>query len=70
MYGPKLKRMREAKNYSQEYMAAQLNIEQCTYSRIESGKIKLDLNKLKSIAKVLEVDLHKLIDDLELANSN
>ena len=60
--GYKLKNMRESKGYSQEFMAVQCKIEQCTYSRIESGLIKPDINKLKVFAKVLAVELVQLLD--------
>ncbi|MBS4066198.1 MAG: helix-turn-helix transcriptional regulator [Chitinophagaceae bacterium] len=61
----KLKKLRESKNYSQEYMAFQLKIEQSSYSRIEAGTIKLDLNRLKAIARILDLEFHTLIDILE-----
>jgi transcriptional regulator with XRE-family HTH domain len=60
----KLKSLREAKGYSQEYMASQCKIDQSSYSRMESGKIKPDLDKIKIIAQVLELDLSTLLSIL------
>jgi transcriptional regulator with XRE-family HTH domain len=39
-----------------------IGINQSTYSKIENNKYKLDIETLKKIAGVLEVDLIKLID--------
>jgi transcriptional regulator with XRE-family HTH domain len=63
MIGSKLKKFRDAKGYSQEVMAEHCKIDQCTYSRIEFGKIKPDLSKLKIIALVLEIEFGVLIGD-------
>ena len=61
MLGYKLKVLRDKKGYSQEYIAALCNIEQCSYSRIEAGKIKPDIYKLKIISLVLEIDIDELL---------
>ena len=53
--GEKIKKIRETKNYTQDYMAGQLGISQNTYSKIETGGIKLTTDRLNAIAKVLEV---------------
>jgi len=44
------------RNYSQEYLADRLGISQVSYSRIEKGQTKLDLERMQQIAAVLEVD--------------
>ncbi|MCK9453431.1 MAG: helix-turn-helix domain-containing protein [Bacteroidales bacterium] len=54
--GIKVKRIREFRNYSQEYMAEHSGISQVSYSRIESGQTKLDIQRMEQIASVLEVD--------------
>lgn len=63
MIGYKLKALREAKGYSQEYLAYHCKIEQSTYSRIESGIIRPDLSKLRKLAVVLEIEFSSLISD-------
>lgn len=69
--GQKIKRIREIRNLTQDYMASKLNITQAAYSSIESGKTKIDDNKLKSIAQILDVDedIIKNFDDKVIFNS-
>lgn len=63
MLGRKIKKLRELKNYTQEYMATQLNISQNSYSRIESENVKVTAERLKAIAQLLEVPSEYLISD-------
>jgi len=60
--GQSIKKIREWKNYSQKYMADELNTTQQTYSRYETGEIEMTLNKLKKIAKILEVPVNYILD--------
>lgn len=50
----KIKRLRELRNYTQEYMAGRLGISQRGYSKIESGKSALSVQRLRQIAGALE----------------
>ncbi|AMR30661.1 transcriptional regulator [Mucilaginibacter sp. PAMC 26640] len=52
---------REELNYTQEYLAAKLNISQNAYSKIELGYTKITLERLFQIAEVLDADLIELI---------
>jgi len=52
-----IKRIREQKGYSQEFMSKQLNISQATYARMESQEIKISIDRLQKIADILEVDI-------------
>jgi transcriptional regulator with XRE-family HTH domain len=54
--GDSIRKIRDIKGYSQEYVAQKLNMSQNNYGRIELGKVKLDVDRLKEIATVLEVD--------------
>lgn len=54
--GQKIRKVRELKGFSQEYVAKQLNITQKSYSNIELGKTKLDFERLDQISEVLEID--------------
>jgi transcriptional regulator with XRE-family HTH domain len=63
MIGRKIKMLRESKNYTQEYMASNLNISQNTYSRIENENVKISTDRLKEIASLLEVPSEYLISD-------
>lgn len=57
----RIKKHREQKNYTQEYMAAELKISQNTYSKIESGNIKLTTDRLQEIADILELPIEELL---------
>lgn len=53
---------REHRNYTQEYLAAKLNISQNAYSKIELGYTKITVERLFQIAAILEFDVSELID--------
>ena len=57
----KIRLIRESKNWSQEDMAAKLNMSLNGYSKIERGETKAYNPKLEQIAGVLEVDLMELM---------
>lgn len=57
----KIKRLREARNYSQDYLASQLQISQQTYSRIERDVSNLTVQRLQRIADILDYDYVKLL---------
>ncbi|UOE50996.1 helix-turn-helix transcriptional regulator [Mucilaginibacter sp. SMC90] len=62
----RIRTIREAKNYSQFYIAYKLNISQNTFSKIELGYVKLTLGRFLEIAKVLEIPPSELLDDKAL----
>lgn len=51
-----IRKIREYRNYTQEYLAAKLRISQNAYSKIELGHTKITVDRLFRIADVLEVD--------------
>ena len=59
--GYKIRKLREDKNYTQQYMADQLGITQRAYSMMESDDIKPSNDKLLKISELMEVDLVKLL---------
>ena len=61
--GGKLRKLRQNKGYSQEYMAETLNISQKTYSNMENEKASISVETLKLIATELEVDVLELLSD-------
>ncbi len=61
--GIKIKKIRESKNYTQEYMSNKLNISQNTYSKIETGGIKLTVDRLKQISDVLDVSIEDIMSN-------
>ena len=52
----KIRRIRDFKGFSQDFMAEKLKINQKTYSQWERGEVKLDWKKIEEIASVLEVN--------------
>ena len=60
--GDNIKKIRELKNYSQEYLAQELGISQPAYARIESGTSIPKIDRLQHIAEILEVDISTLLN--------
>jgi transcriptional regulator with XRE-family HTH domain len=52
----KLKKLRDDKGWSQEYMSDILGMSQPAYSKLESGQTKLTIERATQIAKVFEVE--------------
>ena len=65
-----IKRIREQRGYTQEYMADVLEISQATYARIESQQIKLNLDRLQKVANILETDISTLLDSSKIKIQN
>ncbi|HQO90636.1 MAG TPA: helix-turn-helix transcriptional regulator [Chitinophagales bacterium] len=49
-----IRKTREQKSYTQEYLASQLGIDTKSYSNIENGVSKLSVERLIKIADILE----------------
>ncbi|MDN3579566.1 helix-turn-helix domain-containing protein [Mucilaginibacter flavus] len=62
-----IRNTREQLNYTQEYLAAKLNISQNAYSKIELGYTKITVERLFQISGILEVDVHELISTEKIA---
>lgn len=58
----KIKKIREIKGFSQDYVATKLEVTQNTYSKIERGETSLTIEKLSAICKVLEIDFNTLFN--------
>ncbi|SDT65824.1 Helix-turn-helix [Mucilaginibacter mallensis] len=56
-----IRNKREHRNYTQEYLAAKLDISQNAYSKIELGYTKITVERLFQIADVLEYDVTDLL---------
>ena len=52
-----IRKIREYRNYTQDYLAAKLRISQNAYSKIELGYSNITLNRLVEITQILEVEL-------------
>lgn len=57
----KIRKLREAKAWSQEQMAEKLNMSLNGYAKIERGESKIYLEKLEQIAQVFDIDVVELI---------
>jgi len=60
--GENIRKVRELRGYTQEYMAEKLGISQRAYSSIEKENKKIDTERLKKISEVLEVDVFDLLN--------
>ena len=63
-----IKQLRELKDFTQEYMANQLDISQSAYVKIEKGFTILKIDRLQQIADILEVDLSTLLNTTNIFN--
>lgn len=59
--GQKVKKIRELRNYTQEYMSIQLDMSQNGYSKIERDEVDLSVSKLNKIADILKVNVLDLL---------
>lgn len=57
-----IRKIRESRNYTQDYLAAKLRISQNAYSKIELGYSNITLSRLIEIVAILEVSLADLIN--------
>lgn len=57
----KIRKIREAKDWSQEQMAEKLNMSLNGYAKIERGESKIYLDKLEQIAQVFDIDVVELM---------
>ena len=51
----KIRKIREIKNYSQDYIAQSLGLSVRAYSKIETGETQLTIKRLNEISGILEV---------------
>lgn len=68
--GFKIRKIREQKNFTQEYIAESIGISQNAYSKIENNQVKLSTGRLKAIAQVLDVPEHELFNSDAVIFSN
>ena len=66
----KIRRIREAKDLTQEQMAEKLGVSQSAYGDIERGDNDPKLSKLQKIADIFEMQLSELVDLSEKGTLN
>ena len=59
--GTKIRRLRRAKGFTQEYMAVKMNLSIRGYSKIELGETKLSVIRLFEIAEILDLSVHDIL---------
>lgn len=64
--GQKLRKLRNEKGFSQEFLADRLNISQKTYSNMENDRTPITVEILKQLSSELEVDMIDLITDSKI----
>ncbi len=60
--GQKIKKVRELRNFTQEYMATQIGMTQESYSKIEANRNNVSITKLEKISQILEVGICDLLN--------
>lgn len=61
-FGQFIKSEREKRSWTQTEFGSKLGINTSAISRIENGSQKFSKTKLKELAKLLDIDLQKIID--------
>jgi len=69
MIGLRIRSLREAKGYSQDYMAECLAISQSNYACLESGKTAMRVDRLVEILNVLDADISSVFTAMPPAAS-
>lgn len=57
-----IKKYRELRGYSQEYMAHELDITQASYAKLENNLTKINVDRLFAISELLEADIQDILD--------
>ncbi len=60
--GNKIKKIRELKNYTQEYMADRLGINQSGYSRIENDTSDITLSQIDKLSEIFNIKVDDLLN--------
>lgn len=71
MPGSVIRKYRELRNYSQEYVAGKMGISQNAYSKIENNITQLTVSHIRQISAILEVSIMDLLkDDFEIRHGS
>ena len=57
----RIKKIREYRNYTQQFMADSLDLSQNAYCKIENGTTKLTIDRLEEIATILDVPVESIL---------
>ncbi len=67
-FGQNLKERRRLLNLTQENVADRLNITVTAYSKIERGDTGVNMDRIRQLARALDVDVHELVADMPIGN--
>lgn len=56
-----LRKIRVIHNYSQEYIASQLNIDPSTYNNVENGKANLTMKRFEKICTIFNMSMVEVL---------
>lgn len=59
--GNRLKKIREFRNFTQEYVAGKLDISQNAYHKLENGTTRLTTDRLEQLASILDVPVDSIL---------
>jgi len=59
--GLNIKKIREIKNLTQDYVASCIGMTQSAYSKLESGDTSINITRLEKIANILEVKIEDIV---------
>lgn len=59
LFGKNLKRLREAKGYTQEYLAEEAKISHVQIARMETGKLNTSISNLYVLSKALNCEFNE-----------
>ena len=57
----KIRKIREYRDYTQQFMADSLELSQNAYCKIENGTTKLTIDRLENIATILDVPIESIL---------
>ena len=64
-----IKDLRLEQNYSQSYLAHELNVSQKTYSNLENGKSRITISMLQKLSEIYRMEISDLIKKISLADT-
>ena len=71
MPGSIIKKIRETKKFTQDFVSKEMNISQNAYSKIETGNTTLTVHHLKELSRIFQVSIVDLIkDNFEIHSPN
>ncbi|TAE21391.1 MAG: XRE family transcriptional regulator [Cytophagales bacterium] len=65
-FGARLRQLRQQKGFTQEELAAKMDMEFSQIGRVERGRVNSSLSMVFALAKALEVDIRELFNFSEI----